>query len=401
MKNARIYLDNSATTKIAPEVLEAMLPFLTEEFGNASSLHSFGQQAKAAVDSARRQVAALLTAEPNEIIFVSGGTEANNLAIRGIMQAYAGKGNHIITSQFEHPAVANTCAAMEKSGWRVSYLPVYQNGRVRLEDLRAAITDQTLLVSIMHANNEVGTLQPIAEIGQLIKQLRLQHKYLFFHTDAVQSVGKVVVNARELGVDLLSLSGHKIHAPKGVGALYLRKGIRLSPQLTGGHHERDRRAGTENVPGIVALGKAAELARLHLESIGVETKILRDYLETSIEKCIPYIQFNGERENRVPNITNISFRYLEGEGLLIALDLKGIAVSTGSACSSGSTEPSPILAAMGLSKELSRGSLRFSLSRYNNRAEIDYLLQVLPAAVEHLRRISPLYQREVVTNEGC
>ncbi|MEW6730871.1 MAG: cysteine desulfurase NifS [Acidobacteriota bacterium] len=398
---SRIYFDNSATTQVAPEVVEAMLPYLTGEFGNASSLHTFGQQAKAAMDKARRQLAALLGAEFNEIVFVSSGTESDNLAIRGIAQSYREKGNHIITSQFEHPAVINTCTALEKAGFRITYLPVYENGRVRLEDVRAAICDDTILITIMYANNEIGTLQPIAEIGALVKELRLQRKYLFFHTDAVQAVGKIPINVKALGVDLLSLSGHKIHAPKGVGALYVRKGVRLAAQLTGGHHERDRRAGTENVPAIVALGQAAQLASLDLDSQSEYLRQLRDYFEAEIARRIANIKFNGDSEHRLPNISNISFRYIEGEGLLIALDLKGVAVSTGSACSSGSTEPSPVLAALGLTKELARGSLRFSFSRYNTRKEVDYLLDILPEVVTRLRYISPLYRQEMATLDAC
>jgi cysteine desulfurase len=393
---SRVYLDNSASTKLSTEVLEAMLPYFSEQFGNASSIHSFGQKAKAAMDDARQQVADLIGAQANEIIFLSGGTEADNLAIRGITSNYQGKGSHIITSQFEHPAVKNTCAALEKEGWRVTYLPIYENGLVRIEDVKSAITDETLLITIMHANNEVGTLQPIAEIGELVKEIRNQRKNIFFHTDAVQSVGKIAVNVK--GVDLLSLSGHKIHGPKGIGALYLRKGVRISSQITGGRHERDRRAGTENVPAIVGLGHAAELAKQHLEEME-KIGSLRDYFEKQIVELIPEIKFNGETSNRLPNISNVSFSYIEGEALLIALDLKGVAVSTGSACSSGSTEPSPVLVAMGLSKELVRGSIRFSLSRYTTKEEIDYALSVLPEAVERLRRVSPLYRQAMSTKQ--
>lgn len=388
----RIYLDNSATTQVAPEVLEAMLPYFTVEFGNASSIHSYGQQAKAAMDRARRQVAALIGGEANEVVFVSGGTEADNLAIRGVAEHCQEKGKHIITSRFEHPAVMRTCNALEKRGWRITYLPVYENGRVRVEDVRAALTDETVLITIMHANNEVGTLQPIAEIGAIVKQVRAERKHIYFHTDAVQSVGKVAVDVKALGVDLLSISGHKIHAPKGVGALYVRKGVRIGAQMTGGRHERERRAGTESVPAIVALGRAAELATQHLPHMA-EIAALRDYLEAEIERRIPEIKFNGDRVHRVPTVANVSFSYVEGEGLLIALDLKGVAVSTGSACSSGSTEPSPVLMAMGLPREMVRGSIRFSLSRFTTREEIDYLLDVLPEAVERLRRVSPLYQQ--------
>lgn len=396
---SRVYLDNSASTKIAPEVLEAMLPYFTENFGNASSIHSFGQTAKSAMDEARRQVASLIGADFNEIIFVSGGTESDNLAIRGITESYRGKGNHIITSQFEHPAVRSTCALLEKQGWQVTYLPIYENGLVRIEDVKAAITDQTLLITIMQANNEVGTIQPIAEIAELVKEVRTKRKYIFFHTDAVQSAGKILIDVKTLGVDLLSLSGHKIHGPKGIGALYLRKGVRINAQMAGGKHERERRAGTENVPAIVGLGAAAELAREGLEKFQ-QIKLLRDYFEKKVVELVPEIKFNGDTQSRLPNISNISFSYVEGEGLLIALDLKGVAVSTGSACSSGSTEPSPVLLAMGLSKEMVRGSIRFSLSRYTTQEEIDYLLSVLPEAVERLRRVSPLYKQAMATENN-
>lgn len=392
----RIYFDNSATTAVASEVVEAMGSYFTDFFGNASSVHSFGQQAKAAMDKARRQVAALIGAEFNEIVFLSGGTEANNLAIRGITQAYQDKGRHIITSQFEHPAVLNTCASLEKQGWQVTYLPVYENGIVRLEDVKAAMTDQTLLVTLMHANNEIGTIQPIAEIAKFIKEdIRPKRKNIFLHTDAVQTVGKVSLDVKSLGVDMLSISAHKLHAPKGIGALYIRKGVRIASQQTGGHQERDRRAGTENIPAIVAFGCAAELARKNIDTYTRQVEPLRDYLEQQIAKNIPDLVFNGDHNYRLPNIANISFKYVDGEALLIALDLKGVAVSTGAACASGSTEQSHVLVALGLEKDVVRGSLRFSLSRYNTREEVDYLLEVLPAVVEKLRRISPLYQERL------
>lgn len=392
METKRIYFDNSATTCVIPEVLEAMLPYFTEHYGNASSVHSFGQKARAAVETARRKLATLIGADPSEIIFLSGGTEANNLALRGIAQAQAEKGRHIITSQFEHPAVLSTCAALEKQGWRITYLPVYNEGLVRVEDVRAAITDETVLISIMHANNEIGTVQPIAEIGQMLREeFRPHRRNIFFHTDAVQTVGKLPIDVKAMGVDMLSISGHKIHAPKGVGALFLRKGVRLVSQSTGGHQERDRRAGTENVSGIVALGQAAEIAGSTLE-IFQQTRALRDYLESEISARIPEVILNGDRQQRLPNISNITFKYVDGEGLLIALDLKGIAVSTGAACSSGATEQSHVLVALGLNKEYVRGSLRFSLSRFNTRQEVDYLLQVLPEIVEKLRHISPFWK---------
>jgi cysteine desulfurase len=389
---SRVYLDNSASTKMAPEVLEAMLPYFSEQFGNSSSIHSFGQEAKGAMDDARRQVASLIGADFNEIVFVSGGTEADNLAIRGVAESYRSKGNHIITSEFEHPAVKNTCVWLEKQGFKITYLPIYENGVVRVEDVKAAITENTILISIMHANNEVGTIQPIEKIAQLVKEIRQERKNLFFHTDAVQSAGKNPIDVKTLGVDLLSISSHKIHGPKGVGALYVRKGVRIASQVTGGKHERERRAGTENIPAIVGLGCASELAKEKLLEFQ-QVRVLRDYLENEITKSIEDVKFNGDREHRLPNIANVSFSYIEGEALLIALDLKGIAVSTGSACSSGSTEPSPVLVAMGLSKEMVRGSLRFSLSRYTTKEEVDYLLKVLPEVVLRLRKVSPLYKQ--------
>jgi cysteine desulfurase len=370
-----------------------MLPYLSENFGNASSIHAFGQQAKAALEIARRQVAELIGAQPHEIIFVSGGTESDNLAIRGITSTYSGgQPRHIITSVFEHSAVRKTCAWLETQGWAVTYLPVYDDGRVRLADVEQALRDDTLLISIMHANNEIGTIQPLEEIGQLVKQRRAAHQTIYFHTDAVQSVGKIAVNVADLGVDLLSLSGHKIHGPQGIGALYLRKGVRLQAQMTGGRHERDRRPGTENVAAIVALGQACALAAQRLPAMA-QVAALRDQLETTILATISEVKFNGNRTHRLPNLANISFAYVEGEALLIALDLKGIAVSTGSACSSGSVEPSPVLLAMGIDKELVRGSLRFSLSHDTTTEEINYLLTVLPEIVTQLRHVSPLYRQ--------
>jgi cysteine desulfurase len=386
----RIYLDNSASTRLAPAVLQAMLPYLSENFGNASSIHAFGQQAKAALEKARGQVAQLIGAQPHEIVFVSGGTESDNLAIRGIASAYSqGQPGHIITSVFEHSAVRKTCAWLETQGWAVTYLPVYADGRVRVSDVAAALRDDTRLISIMHANNEIGTVQPLAEIGQLVKARRAARQTIHFHTDAVQSAGKIPINVAELGVDLLSISGHKIHGPQGIGALYLRKGVRLQPLMTGGRHERDRRPGTENVAAIVALGQACELATQRLPEMA-RVAALRDQLETGVLAAIAEIKFNGNREHRLPNITNISFAYVEGEALLIALDLKGIAVSTGSACSSGSVEPSPVLLAMGIDKELVRGSLRFSLSHDTTVEEINYLLTVLPDCSPIAPSITPL-----------
>lgn len=386
----RVYLDNSATTAIAPEVLEAMLPYFSEEMGNAQSVHSFGQRAKAAVEKARREVAALIGAAPAEIVFVSGGTEADNLAIRGIAGAHGRPGRHIITSTIEHPAVLATCDALEQAGYRVTRLPVTSGGLVRTEDLRAAICDETILVSVMHANNETGTIQPIEEMARIVAQARAQgNNRLHLHVDAVQSVGKIPVDVRALGVDLLSISAHKIHGPKGAGALYVRKGVKLTKLLYGGHHERDRRAGTENVPAIAGFGRAAELARADLDRRASHMRTLRDHLEREILTRIADVRVNGDREQRCPNITNLSFDGLDGESLLIALDLKGVAVSTGSACASGSLEPSHVLKALRLPREQVRGSLRFSLSAYSNRDEIDYAIATVEEAASRLREMLP------------
>lgn len=385
-----IYLDNSATTAVDPAVVAEMLPFLTEHFGNASSTHRYGQRAKQAVEAARQQIADLLGVAPTEIVILAGGTEGDNLAIRGIAEAHASHGKHLLTSEFEHSAVLNTCRFLESEGWEVTYLPVNSDGVIRVEDVEKALRPETTLVSIMHVNNEIGTIQPLADIGRLVASRRAAgQRHLHFHTDAVQSVGKIPVNARQLGVDLISLSGHKFGAPKGVGALYVRRGVRLQAQMTGGHQERDRRSGTEAVPLIVALGKACELASLRLDEFDSKVRELRDYLEDEILKRIPYVTRNGNQELRAPHISNLNFEHCEGEGLMISLDLKGIAVSTGSACASGSIEPSHVLKALGLDVDTGRGSLRFSLSTTNTREEIDRVLEVLPAVVEKLRKVSP------------
>jgi cysteine desulfurase len=386
----RVYLDNSATTAMAGEVVEAMLPYFSEEMGNAQSVHSFGQRAKAAVEKARREVAALINAAPNEIVFVGGGTEADNFAIRGIAEAHRKSGNHIITTKIEHPAVLATCEALEQKGFRVTYLPVSKSGLVSLDDVRGAIEEETILVSIMQANNETGTIQPVEEIAGLIAEARANGlKHLHFHTDAVQSVGKIAVDVKRLGVDLLSLSGHKLHGPKGVGALFIRKGAKITKLLYGGHHERDRRAGTENVPAIVGLGRAAELARVQLQERAARMRELRDHLEQQLCARIQDVRVNGDSIRRVPNISSLSFQGVDGESLLIALDLKGIAVSTGSACASGSLEPSHVLTALGLTREEVRGSLRFSLSAYTTRDEIDYAVAALEETLGRLRQMLP------------
>jgi cysteine desulfurase len=401
----RIYLDNSATTPIAPEVLDAMLPYLRDKFGNASSIHSFGQEARAAVDKARHQAASLINARPAEIVFTSGGTEANNLAIRGLLESQrqapdSGGGRyvdaqgdrklHIITTSIEHPAVKGVCEDLEKpGGFEVTYLPAYENGVIRIEDLKSAVRRHTALISVMMANNEIGTLQPVEEIGRFVKELRAQGFRIWFHTDAVQAAGKVPVDVEAIGCDLLSVSGHKIYAPKGVGALYVRRGVRLHKQNIGGRQERGVRGGTESVSNIVAFGKACELAAGELGASGERLRQIRDRFEHGVFERIADVTLNGDASSRLPNISNLSFARIEGEGLLINLDMQGIAVSTGSACSSGSLEPSPVIRALGRTDELARGAIRFSFGRFNEMDEIDRVLEVLPNAIENLRRLAP------------
>ena len=391
----RIYLDNSATTQPDPLVIEAMLPWLTEKFGNASSIHFFGQEARGAVDKARHQIADLINSRSNEIIFTSGGTEANNLAIRGLVEANKKHGSHIITSQIEHSAVKSVCEDLEKQGYEVTYLPVYENGLVRLEDIEKAIREDTVLISVMAANNEIGTIQPVEEIGRLVRRMREGGNKLWFHTDAVQAAGKIPVDVEAIGCDLLSISGHKIYAPKGVGALYVRRGVRLHPQSIGGSQERGIRGGTESVPHIVALGKACEIAKTRLSEAMIELANLRDKFEQGVGERISDFILNGDPAIRLPNISNISFRFIEGEGLLINLDMQGIAVSTGSACSSGSLEPSPVIRALGRNDELARGAIRFSFGKNNTIDDVDQVLDILPKAIENLRKLSPLYGQNV------
>ena len=385
----RIYLDHNATTAVEPEVLDAMLPYLASEYGNAASIHSFGQKARAAVETARENVAALLGARPQEIVFTSGGTEADNHAIFGIVEADARNQKHVITSALEHEAVLNTCQALEKAGVAVTYLPVDSQGRIDLDGLRHALRKDTALITIMHANNELGTVQSLEEIGRIAKDADV-----YLHTDAVQSAGKLPIDVNALGVDLLSISGHKFYAPKGVGALYIRGGTRLQQLLYGGHHQRGFRPGTENVPGIVGLGKAAELARKSLAQDSERISALRDRLEHGLLKRVPHARVNSGQAPRTPNTTNITFPGIEGEALVIALDLKGLACSTGAACSSGAVEPSHVLTAIGLPPEDARASLRFSLGRHTTEADIDFALRVVPAAVEQLRELSPTYRKE-------
>lgn len=385
----RIYLDYNATTPVEPAVLDAMLPYFSVEFGNAASIHTVGQRARAAVETARDQVAALLGARSQEIVFTSGGTESDNHAIFGIVRSAPGATKHVITTSIEHEAVLNTCQALEKDGIAVTYLPVNSEGLITLDQVEEALRPHTALITVMHANNELGTVQPLAEIGKFATQ-----RDIYFHTDAVQSAGKLPLDVKTLGVDLLSISGHKFYAPKGIGALYIRGGSRLQQLLYGGHHQRGFRPGTENVPGIVGLGKAAELARLSLESDAQQVSVLRDKLEQGLAARIPDSHINAANAPRTPNTTNLTFPGIEGEALVIALDMKGIAVSTGAACSSGAVEPSHVLTAIGLSAEDARASIRFSLGRHTTPAEIDYALAAVPAAVAQLRELSPTYRKE-------
>jgi cysteine desulfurase len=386
----RIYFDHNATTPVAPEVLEAMQPFFGEEFGNASSIHSYGQRARAAVERARESLAKLIGARPDEIVFTSGGTESDNLAIFGVVGVAAGTTRHVITTQVEHHAVLNACQALEAQGLEVTYLPVSREGLVEPDDVRRALRPETLLITVMHANNELGTIEPIEEIGRIAGEAEV-----YFHTDAVQSAGKIPIEVNRLGVHLLSISGHKLNAPKGIGALYIRKGTRVKPLFYGGHHQREYRPGTESVASIVGLGWAAELAREKLPTEGPRLARLRDRFEAGLLAGVPHTRVNGSRTHRTPNTTNVAFSFVEGEALVIACDLRGVACSTGAACSSGAIEPSHVLTAIGLSPEEARASLRFSLGRGNTDEDVDFALSVVPGAVERLRELSPVYPRPV------
>jgi cysteine desulfurase len=402
MTRRRVYLDHSATTPVDPRVANAMARAVVETFGNASSVHGFGQQARAAIDRARREVAALIGARQNEIVFTSGGTEANNLAIRGLCEASGGR--HVITSAIEHPTVAGVCTELEKRGWpkvEVTRLPVYANGIVRIEDVVDALRSDTVLITVMLANNEIGTIQPISQIGSLVREKRGAGQKLWLHTDAVQAAGRLPLNVDELGCDLLTMSAHKLYAPKGIGALYVRRGVRLHGQNVGGHQERERRAGTENVPGIIAFGEAAKLAREELTERSQHDRALRDQFEAQVRERIGDVVMNGDREQRLAHLSNISFRFIEGEGLLINLDLEGVAVSTGSACSSGTLEPSPVIRALGVDDELARGSIRFSFGKDNTDADVDYAVAVLARAVGRLRSLSPLNRQDSQDFAGC
>jgi len=381
----RIYLDYAATTPTHPEVVKAVLPYFTDAFGNPSTIYSYGQEAKGAIEEARSKVADLIGAEGEEIVFTSGGTEADNFALEGVAFANEPKGNHIITSSIEHHAVIETCKFLERRGFRVTYLPVDEYGLVAPDDVKRAITDKTILISVMQANNEVGTIEPIAEIGKITREAGI-----YFHTDAVQTVGHIPVDVNELGVDLLSMSAHKLYGPKGVGALYIKKGTKLIPFMHGGEQERRRRASTENVPGIVGFGKAVELAQQEMTEEAKRLSSLRDQLTKGLLERIDRTRLNGHPIKRLPNNVNISVDFVEGESMLLNLDLEGICASTGSACSSSSLEPSHVLLALGLSPEQAHGSLRFSLGKWTTEEEIGRVLEVLPKIVAKLRAMSPL-----------
>jgi len=382
----RIYLDNAATTRVREEVAAEMLPIMTEVYGNASSVHAFGREGKKALEKARVQVANAIGAKKEEIYFTAGGSEADNWALKGTAAVLKGKGNHIITTAIEHHAILHTCAALEKEGFKVTYLPVDENGLVTAEQVEAAITPETILVSIMFANNEIGTIEPIAEIGAVCKA----HKVLF-HTDAVQAVGHVPIDVKEMNIDMLSMSGHKFYAPKGVGVLYVRTGVRLKNLIEGGAQERSKRAGTENLPGIVAMGKAIELICGEMEEENARMTAMRDRLIAGIMEKIPDARLNGHPTKRLPGNVNVSIRFIEGEALLLSLGMAGIAGSSGSACTSGSLDPSHVLLAIGLPHEIAHGSLRLTLGRYNTEKDVDYVLEQLPKIVERLRAMSPLY----------
>jgi cysteine desulfurase len=385
-----VYLDYNATTPVDPAVLDAMLPYFAEKFGNAGSVHSAGQHGRAAVDAARASVAALLGAKPGEIVFTSGGTESDNLALFGAVAASQKARKHIVTTTIEHHAILNVCRELEKQGVEVTFVPVGGQGIVAPDDIRRALRPETILISVMHANNETGAIQPVEEIGRIAAEAGV-----LFHCDAVQSAGKLALDVNRLGVSLLSISAHKMYGPKGVGALYVRSGVSIEPLLRGGRQERDRRPGTENVPGIVGLGKAAEIALRYLPAEPKRLAALRDKLEAGILASVADAHLNGNRVHRVPNTTNLTFSSAEGEAMVIALDLKGLACSTGAACSSGAVEPSHVLSAIRLSPEEARASVRFSLGRSNNDAEIDMALKLIPGVVEHLRELSPVYRKPV------
>lgn len=381
----KVYLDNAATTAISPKVLEKMMPYLTDIYGNASSPHSFGQTARIGVEHAREQVARAINADPSEIVFTGCGTESDNTVLFGVAERYAKKGDHIITTNVEHHAILHSCAALEKKGIKVTYLPVDKDGLVTPEQVRDAITDKTILVSVMFANNEVGTIMPIPEIAAVCHE-----KGVLFHTDAVQAAGHIPIDVKAMGIDMLSISGHKFHGPKGVGVLYERKGIRLPSYIIGGEQEKGRRAGTENVAGIVGLGEALELAVTNMSETSARMTRMRDRLIEGIEATIPEVKLNGHRTKRLPNNVNFSIKYIEGESILLMLDMAGIAASSGSACTSGSLDPSHVLLALGLTHEVAHGSVRMTLGDDTTDEDIDYVLETLPKVAHRLRAMSPI-----------
>ena len=395
MEKRRIYMDYSATTPVKKEVVETMMPYLTDYFGNASSFHSFGREAKEALDKARSQVASLINANPNEIYFTAGGTESDNWAIEGVAFAHKNKGNHIITSKIEHHGVLHPCEYLEKHhGFEVTYLDVDSEGRIDLEQLKNSIKDTTILITIMFANNEIGTIQPIKEIAQIAKE----HK-IIFHTDAVQAAGNINIDVKELGVDLMSMSSHKIYGPKGIGALYIKRGTKLHTFVHGGAQERRKRAGTENIPAIVGYGKAAEMAKENMDNHIENLTKLRTKLIDGILEKIPYTRINGSLTHRLPGNVNFGFEFIEGEGILLLLDMLGIAASSGSACTSGSLDPSHVLMAIGLPHEIAHGSLRLSIGDFTTEEDIDYIIDNLPKVIERLRSMSPLYETFVREKE--
>ena len=383
----KIYMDHAATTPVRQEVLAEMLPYFTEHYGNASGIYAVAKESKKALEHARAQVAEAIHAKPSEIYFTAGGSESDNMALRGVAEAMQQKGNHIITTKIEHHAILHTCEYLEKHGFAVTYLDVDENGKIRMEDLKAAIRPETILISVMFANNEIGTIQPIAEIGKLAKE-----KGIVFHTDAVQAMGHVPIDVEQMQIDLLSISGHKLGAPKGIGAIYIRTGIKVCPLIFGGAQEKKMRAGTENIPGIVGLGKAVELAVAEMPEVTPRLEKMRDRLIHGILDTIPYSKLNGHPTDRLPGNCNISFEFIEGESMLLLLDAAGTAASSGSACTSGSLDPSHVLLAIGLPHEKAHGSLRLTLDWDNTDAEIDEVLQKLPPIVQRLREMSPLYE---------
>ena len=387
MGNRIIYLDHAATTYVKPEVFEAMKPYFCEHFGNASSIYSLGRESKKAIEEAREKVAKALVAEAREIYFTGSGSEADNWAIKGVAAANKKKGNHIITSAIEHPAIMNACKYLQGEGFEVTYLPVDSDGMVSLEDLKKAVKDTTILISIMFANNEIGTIQPIQEIGAFARE-----KGILFHTDAVQAIGNVAIDVQKMNIDLLSLSGHKFYGPKGVGALYIRKGVKIASFMHGGAQERGKRASTENLPGIIGLGRAIELAMENMEAYNKKLIDLREKTIEGLMARIPYIRLNGHRTNRLPGNLNISFEFIEGESLLLMLDMMGVCGSSGSACSSGSLDPSHVLMAIGLPHEIAHGSLRLTFGEENTLEDVDYILEEIPKIVSRLRDMSPLYE---------